>query len=384
MRILVIVSSIGKSAAGIVAEEILFNLINQNPETYIICNQKFSDRIPKENVSELQFTSIRYTKIDKSLLVITHKDWNSRSWVKKGLYEFKKIYDIFNPDVVLSFVSAYDFHVLEIGFIISKYINRPFAIHSFDSIPSPPGWGENNYLRKAIISIIKPYYEHAKFISATNETMLQYQIEILKLSVNKKICAVIYNPAKIPNTSLGPPLETNSFIYLGTLYEKRNPQLIIDIFYDYYKENRPSKFYFIGDNRCTDIKIPEEIKENVIFHNWTDNPEEFIARINTLVDIDSNIPGDVFMSSKLSQYLMYNRPILCITHHNSPAENFTKSLTQTVFCTCHIKKEILNGMRRANMVVHNDEIYKERTEVRQKLKGQNICIQLLKGLESII
>lgn len=382
MKILVVVSSIGRSAGGIVADELLYQLTRQNPETHIICNQNFSKKIPDEKVTELCLAPIHHNRKDKFFMMATNKEWNGRSWVKKGLQEFQKLKKEFNPDVVLSFISAYGFRVLELGFSISKNNSIPFAIHAVDPLPSTPAWGEHPILRKAIISIIKPYYKHASIISATNEAMLKYQLDVLNIR-SKKNTGVIYNPAKTPDKILNDPSEPNSFLYLGTLYAKRNPQLIIDTFNDFLHEVKDSKFYFVGNNRCTNLNIPEALKQRVVFVDWTENPEAYIEKTRTLVDIDANIHGDVFMSSKISQYLMYNRTVLCITPQGSPVEVFTKNLNKTVFCARHTKEDILKGMHWANMSAFNQAIFAERNEIRKEFEAEYICQQLINNVSSI-
>ncbi|MFN4299823.1 MAG: hypothetical protein ACK4EX_08860 [Thermaurantimonas sp.] len=383
MKILIIAFSIGKSAAGVVAEELFTELINQNPDVHIICNENFSKKISSDKVSQLGLKNIHHNRFDKLLLICTHFEINGWKWVSKGLSVFKKIHDNFKPDVVLCFTSAYGFRVLDLGYKIAKIYNIPLAIHSVDPNPSSSGWGENYLLRKAIVSIVKPYYQYAKFISATNEQMLSYQLEILSIKNNKNT-KVIFNPARKPLTVKSNLSEKNTFLYLGTLYEKRNPQLIIDAFLEFNKINNGSKFLFVGENKCKSLFIPQELSMNIIFNEWTSNPEIFINKSSVLVDIDANIPNDVFISSKLSQYLMYDKPILCITPIGSPSRELTKSLTQTVFCVNHNKEEILKGMQFLTNKIYDNNMFLERESIREKFSVKNITKNILEELYSIL
>lgn len=385
MNILVIVESIGKTAAGIMAEEFFSELITKNPETLIICNDAITNKIPNEKIIELRLSPIQHNRIDHFLLITTKKDWRGGVWVIKGLNKFNNLNLKFKPDIILSFISSSGFHILKLGYEISKKLIIPFAIHAVDPLPSTPSWGKNPFLRKAIMSVIKPYFEHASLISATNEAMINYQLKVLGLDKKNKNTAVIPNPSQFCKLSndKNSSRRTISFLYLGSLYLKRSAEKIIKAFINFSNKQPLTNLYFVGNISNVNKKYYSDICENIFFSDWTDNPIEYISKSDVLIDIDADIEGDVFMSSKLPFYLNIDKIVLSITPKNSPARIILENLPETTVLSEHHIKEIEKGFENSLLKSKTVFDYSERKKIRHYFSPKSIVSSFLECLEKI-
>jgi len=383
MRILLVVFDINNSATGLVINNILKSLILQNPEIAIICNKVTSKEIPSNICYEINGGNLDYDRFDKLLLVATQKNFKGLSWIYKGVQIAKKIVDSFNPEMVLVISSAYGFPVFEMGYRISRKFKIPLAIHAVDPLPSTAGWGEHQLLRKSIISIIRPYYKYASIVSSTNETMLNYQKNVIgeKYIKNSFVLPNPYSPLK---NDLTAPIEQKSFVYLGSVYGKRNIQHLIDAFTIFCDRHKDAKLYFIGPIDPGKAIISEHVADKIVLINWTDEPEIFMSKCTILVDIDADIENDVFISSKLTNYLVADRVILSISPFNSPARKLMQHLHTTVVVTADSKAEILNALEEALNKSQNLIDFDERNEMRDYLSPKAVAKNLLDNLNGVL
>ena len=199
----------------------------------------------------------------------------------------------------------------------------------------------------------------------------------------KKKTIVVYNPPESIKHNINPPIEPRSFLYLGTLYNKRNPEKIIKAFRMIQKEEPEAKLYFIGDNRCPNLDIDPD-NNAIYFIDWTDNPGEYVNRAGILLDIDANHENDVFISSKLNNYLFFDRIILCVTPNSSPSSQLVKPLYGTVITVPHDVESIYMGMKKAITKTLAGVNYSERIIIREKLSGEANAKKLLIGLSTIV
>lgn len=383
MRILLVVFDINNSATGLVINNVLKSLILQNPDIAIICNKVTSKELPANICYEINGGHLDYDRFDKLLLVATRKNFKGLSWIYKGVQIAKKVVDSFNPELVLVISSAYGFHVFELGYQISRKFNLPLAIHAVDPLPSTAGWGENQQLRKSIISIIRPYYKHAAIVSATNESMLNYQKNVIgeKYIKNSFVLPNPYIPLK---NELTVPIEQKSFVYLGSVYGKRNIQQLIDAFTVFCDRHQDARLYFVGPIDPGKATVPEHVADKIVLINWTDEPETFISKCAILIDIDAGIENDVFISSKLTNYLVADRVILSISPLNSPARKLMQHLHNTVVVTADSKPLILNALEEALNKSQNLVDFSERNEIRNYLSPGTVAKNLLDNLNSVL
>ncbi len=379
MRILVIAYNVDNSATGLVVNSLLKQIWDNSPETTVLCNKySHADKIP-EKVFEIKGNPFQYNRLAKLFLVLTNVDPNSFSWVRKGLRLGKKAVKEKRPDVILTITSAYCFPLLKLGYELSKKHKIPHFIHTVDPIPSHPGWGENYRLRNSIAKLISPYFRTAVGISATNEAMLEYQKKVVgERFINNAF--VVSNPCYQDQPVLERPVEPHSFAYLGNIYGKRNPQLLIDAFTEFASRNNKAKLYFVGHFQAGNVSIPETMRDRILITGWTDSPEEYIKKCGVLIDIDADIPGDVFMSSKLINYLSNNRMILCISPKDSPARKLLAGLPESTATCSHNFNEIVSGLNGLISMDFNNQLFAERISIRESFKPASVVSKFIKEL----
>jgi hypothetical protein len=84
-----------------------------------------------------------------------------------------------------------------------------------------------------------------------------------------------------------------------------------------------ARLIFVGSSiNLSDYSIPENKYNNFKVVDWTDIPEKYIEESDILLDYNANIENDVFISSKLTKYIGYNRKILVLSGDNSAPKQF--------------------------------------------------------------
>jgi glycosyltransferase involved in cell wall biosynthesis len=219
---------------------------------------------------------------------------------------------------------AIPIRLLRLGYKLAKLYEIPFIVHATDPLPSPVPWGEKSIYRKAVLKAIKPFYSKADLISATNPLMLDYQLNALKLQYKKSF--VLYNPTGVFKEFNSLAIKKNTFLYLGSLYGKRNPEVLIDMFIILLDTIADAKLIFVGSAiSLSDYSIPRDKLKNFKVVGWTDNPEKHIEEAEILLDYNANIENDVFIASKLTKYVGYNRKILALSGKHSAPEDFIEN-----------------------------------------------------------
>lgn len=372
MNILIIVQEIGNSAAGLVTENLLKGWFDSDNNVRVICKKNNNQSFSKSEIIIVDEMIYPRTAIWKILMILTTKEWTVRGWVKKAIATYEKVFLDFKPQVILAMSSAANYAPFELGYRISKKHHIPLALHAFDPIPSTIGWGENKYYRRAMASCVNPFYNHSTWISATNQSMLNYQLNTVGIRGNK-VTFVIENPSDKIDYNLNETTKNFNFIYLGNLYNKRNPQNLISAFSEYCVKNQSAHLFFIGKvSPNLTINIPDSVKNNIHFEGWTDNPQKYIEQASVLIDIDADLENDVFISSKLTNYLGVNRLILCITPPNSPASQFLDKINDSVLVCNSEKFLILKALKECESISISTLNYRDRKEVRNRLEVDTI------------
>lgn len=209
--------------------------------------------------------------------------------------------------------------LMRLGQKLSKKFNIPYLLHATDPLPSPKEWGEKEIYRKAVIKAISPFYKKADLISASNPVMLDYQLKSLGLIQKKSF--VLYNPLSEWKELDEKKIVKNSFLYLGSVYGKRDPHVLIKTFLSLLEKVPDARLVFVGSRiNLGNFEIPPKSRSNFVSIDWTEDVEKYIQEAEVLIDYNANIQGDVFLSSKLSKYIGYNRKILVIcTKSSAPA-----------------------------------------------------------------
>lgn len=380
IKVLVICDVIGRSAAGIVVENLLSYLDSSKKiELVIIANRNFSIK----SYQDLRLIGLKRTEINfkyKLRLILTRKEPGSNNWVKMG---FQKLGHT-KVDAMMAISSAYSFRPFQLAYEISKSKNVPYIIHALDPLPSVKGWGENPLLRFAILRAVKPYYTQSSIISASNKQMVEYQTNLLCLSEHRQ--TYFYNPilSELRYKSLHgfDPKQSLKLLFLGTLYDKRSPLSLLEAIEKINDLGINVSISFVGHIYSDSIKDLINNCDFAFCFTFQEGPELFVEESHILIDIDADISNDVFISSKLNFYVNIDKPILCITPPRSPTCRFVENCNDSIFVANNNVRSIYDSIL---YMMNIDKFhYSNRANLRDEISLINVGKKIEDNLDSLI
>lgn len=345
MKILIFASNIGKTAPGIVFEK-LINGLSQMHQIDVV-TESMDSKFELEKVNEIieikkNYLHPRIFKLFISWLNISPVDWY---WSKRAIKNLVKK-NKSNYDLIFCFISFHHYASLLAGIRYSEKIGRKLAVYSVDAIPAPLGWSKDNGYYKSVKRMMELLLSKADFFFSANQQMLDYQLTVFKPKASI-ITGVIYNPndGKLKNIEHDKNV-SNTFLYTGGIYGVRKPIYILQAFSRLLNDYPNCILEFVGSH------IPEKYltefngyKEGkVIIHPHVRDLHPFYQRAKALIDIDGDIPNDVFLSSKIVNYLEVNRIIISETGPDSPSRNIFRDIPSILQCD-HNSESLYKAMR---------------------------------------
>lgn len=345
MKILVIVSNVGKTAPGIVFERLIEGL-TEGHEIDVVAAKLDSVAGSAARVTEISERTIhpRVSKWLIGVLGISPLDW---LWSRRvaGTLKGRKFGGY---DLVFSFISFHHYAPLLAGAYCAKVYGAKLAVYSVDAIPAPVGWSKEDAYFRSVKALVRRLLPKADFFFSANRQMLEYQLNLFKPK-ESVITGVVYNPnsGKIRYFDSKSRIE-NVFLYTGGIYGVRTPKYVLGAFLELLKVHPESTLEFVGS------RIPEhyfgeygeEERKKVIIHPFTNDLTPFYERATALIDIDADIEDDVFLSSKIVNYIAINRLIISETGRNSPSREIFRGIGSILQCD-HNSKELFEAMLHA-------------------------------------
>jgi hypothetical protein len=328
---------------------------NKNPEGIVA--RKLADGFIKNNVlvdvitikdADFPCNGIKYIiqgntnelsqKLGKRLIGIERRDI-----VKAILNRISnKNINLKNYDVI--FTRSEPFYLHNVG-KYAKTISKDICwIASFGDPVYLNPYNTNNLLKKIIIKRMEmDIWTKADVVTHTNKSAID---EYKKLGFTDGNAVVLTNPYQEDESiEVPPPLDNKkikstedaiNYAYIGSLYGKRTPEplfkylekcrhkyklYLIGAVRNSYYESRfgvLNKFLFNRDiHKITDYIRKYKLEANVEILPFMSQSElnNFIQnKVDVLVNIDANINGkNIFLSSKIVEYLRYNLPILNVS-----------------------------------------------------------------------
>ena len=382
MRILVITMKIGESAVGIIFENLISGLSKLNEIDVLTSDDNSSINLP--SVSDIIFSKKisvhpRITKLLISLFGVDPFDcyWG---WKAKKLMEAKgkKHYDI-----ILSFFCNHYYASIIAGKYISENYKTKYAVHTLDAVPNPLGWSKNNSHYRNIMKLMSKYLQNVDALFSTNEQMLNYQ---LKTFTAKKglIKDVIYNPGQGVKVFPVPEFEIDSFIFTGGIYGVRKSIYLLKAFEKLLETNPNSKLIFVGTKLLPDSFgfLKSLTKDKIKIVPFTRALDSYYECATALIDIDADIENDVFLSSKITTYMMINRIIICETGLNSPARHLFKNKGSIMLCN-HDSDQLFNAMRKS-IILKKSVSFEDRKETIKLFQMDRIIGHLNNSLMQLL
>lgn len=372
MRFLIICEFIGKNAPGIVFEKLILGLSKYHEVTVISTNATYLNT-KAENIVTLDVPKIQIpNKLVKFSFKNFSKNFIDEYWsmnIKSALNRSK----LESFDFIFSFISNYQYGPIVAGNLLSKNYGLKHLVYSVDGIPAPIGWLQDEKLLKAKIRFIKKELSKVDGFFSANEKMLKYQLKFFTPKAGF-FSNVIYNPTdeNIVNKIFAKKDSVVRFVYAGGIYGPRKVTYILKAFEEYVKENKNTSFEFVGtiiDESLLNY-FTSETRERIKFHRFTKDLSEYFQSATALIDIDADLDDDIFLSSKVINYLPIPRIIISETGLNSPSHVLFKNIPSIIQCD-HNSGELLLAMRKVDELSKSAD-YSDRKHVLAKFQIDNI------------
>ena len=343
MKIIVISKNVGRTTPGIVTERLIKGLSQSHELDILTVDYDPSMDLDKVN-RVIKYKYREMTKpLSKLFISIFSADPLDLFFAKKAIAQCDNKYDL-----ILSLISSNHYASLMIGNKLAKKITVKHFAHFLDAIPAPGGWLKNDYFFKGLQRFISKNLSQVDGLFSTNQKMLDYQLATFKHRDNL-ISGVNYNPSSGKMEYYDYCRNgKNSFLFTGGLYGPRKPDYVLGAFKQILKEYPDSTLEFVGSKLpidCLSIFSSDE-REKIIIHPFTKDLTDYYRRATALIDIDSDLPGDVFLSSKIINYLTINRTIISETGDNSPSSELFKGVSSILQCG-HSVDELAAAMKEA-------------------------------------
>lgn len=353
MKILVITSNVGRTAPGIVFERLIHGL---------------AERHDLDLLAEDYDPSLDFSGVIKNLLIIKKRKLHPRIfkafislfgldpfdilWKRKAIRRLKSL-DV-KYDVIFSLISFHHYSPLITGYALATNLkNVKFIVYSVDAIPAPLGWSKNDAYFKSVRKLMSNYNTKTDVFFSANEQMLEYQLSLLNVKSDFK-SQVLYNINFGDKLNLNKPsLSQTTFLYTGGIYQVRKVDYILEAFERYREIDPSSRFVFVGSNLPEDIlnSLDEDTRKSIEIHPFTRDLTNYYNEATALIDIDADLKDDVFLSSKIVNYLNINRYIISETGSNSPSRHLFKGIDSIIQCD-HNVNELYNAMLKVKSHAH--------------------------------
>lgn len=337
-KILVIASDDAQTAPGKVFHTYI-NQLRKNIDIDVIITNDIKKNIIYANLHP------RITSLSINIFNLNVFDFSLAKKISREI--LKKDYDI-----VFSMMSSGNFLPLYIGSLIKKQNESiQWLNYCVDAIPPPKGWELSNWHRHSLKKMFRNQLKMCNKVYASNSVMLEYQLALLG-KCYKGNHGVLFTLPDIEDFTYLSNSNSSSFniLYTGGLYQARKIDKLLIAIDRLVREGINIKLDLVGTDPLSvpllPLNLSEDTVKSVVFHPYTSNLISHYETADLLIDIDAEIKNDVFISSKFFNYIMVNRPVLCITSKNSPVTNLVHDKNITgVYISQHDSEELYKYLK---------------------------------------
>ncbi len=367
-KILLVGELYGVGAPGLVAENICFGL-SKYAKSIDVLTADYSPRKYEPN-GEIYEYKIPFRKYIRKY--ISHIFYNVKYYFWKNAFQ---IIDFSQYDLIFLLVSmTYDLP-LNVSALNFKD-KRPVILAYFvDAIPPPSPYFEGERQRSRITKYVNLKLKNVDKIYSTSKEMSDFQASIIK---EKSIeFSELFNPSAISELiSFNTSKKNRSFVYAGSVYYPRNLNYILDALAIVNKKYSDVKLIFVGADVA---KLPQSklkaLSNNVEILPYTQDLVPIYEKSIALLDINCDVKKDIYMSSKLTSYFPFCKPIICESTFGSPARRVFANLETVIHCG-HNAKELANAMLK---VIETEKSwdYSERESILKDLSISSVTKKII-------
>ena len=381
-RSLIIVMDLTSSAAGIVYKR-LIHAMQKYKEYDVLCpsvddyaRQSFNILPCKQykrlhyRLSTLFFNGLDYILMDKL-------------WTHINKRNVLNLFDENHYDSIISFVYGGNTAPLILGNIIKNRLNLPWVVYSVDALPTPISWTNNFKQFNGLYKHLERYILSADALYWANPIMKEYEEKLFE-KYNGKY-GIVLTPGEDRVENNLDHIKENSpiFLYAGQIYGPRKIDALLSGFDKYLKVEPNAKLIFVGhcgENNFTHF-YRLVLDRHIEIYPFSNDVEYYYQRADILIDINADVENDVFLSSKICNYLSYDKPILTISQEGSPVRNMMSGYNTIVHCH-HDDNEVLVAMQQAVYCMRH---YKDdREDLRLRFSALSIAKEFCDDIDKII
>lgn len=366
MKILITTSDVGDTAPGIVFERLIRGLSEIHDIDVLTANYNPSDVLNRVNKIFKYSFKEKYPRFSKLLISYLGIKPIDTINAKKAA----KLCDT-NYDIIFSLISFNHYISFIAGTIVAEKYNIKHLAYSVDAIPAPIGWSSKS-LNHGTKRFISKYFSKTDGFFSSNSQMLDYQLSFFKKK-ESFISGIIYTPS-IGKPFVTPDLNNSTYIFLytGGIYGLRKINYLIDAFRRIITKYPDCTLEFVGTvfPKKEFSNLTQFERAKISIHPFTNDLSEYYTKATALIDIDADKADDIYLSSKISNYLTINRIIISETGINSPARLLFKNIPSIIQCN-HNVDEIYNALEIAIKNCKSMD-YHDRIEVMKLFNMDNI------------
>lgn len=353
-RYLILTENLGKTAPGLVFERLVREIALRH-DVVVACLNDYTNEMSINIHSgsglgvHSHLTPRTQARLSKLSLSLVGDDWGARlnalileKVLNKGMGSGAGF------DYVLSLISfRHTSPLLLAERLVQRGVGEKSIAYFVDAIPAPLGWSVNNLEFRGLQRYSARRIKRLDALFSSNAQMLEYQLSLVS-DVTHLCTGVLYNPiSSMEKIFPFPSTKKINFLYAGSLYGKRTPKYLLDALKKVLKQNDKVHLVFVGSNiesqYLSDLNDVE--RAHVDIKPFASDLDSYYRDAVALVDIDADMCDDVFLSSKVTNYLPVNRIILSETGRNSPASRLFRGVKSIVQCG-HDSDEIAKSMLR--------------------------------------
>lgn len=355
-RYLILTENLGKTAPGLVFERLVREIASRHEVVVVCLNDYTNDESINilsrsglgvhSNLATRTPTQVRLSKLSLSFV---SDDWGARlNAAALGKVLNQRTDSRVKFDYVFSLVSfRHTSPLLLAERLIRQGVGEKNIAYFVDAIPAPLGWSANNLEFRGLQRFSARRIKKLDVLFSSNAQMLEYQLSFVNDAAH--LCAgVLYNPINSAKKIFPTPSKNQyNFLYAGGLYGKRTPKHLLDALKKVLKTNDKVYLVFVGSTLDSqEISALNDVeKAHVIIKPFASDLDPYYHDAVALVDIDADMSDDVFLSSKVTNYLPVNRIILSETGKNSPASRLFGGMQSILQCA-HDSDQIAESMLR--------------------------------------
>ena len=263
-----------------------------------------------------------------------------------------------------------------VGADLRKLYHIKTLMHFTDPIPAPVPHITEGSVREKLSKKADYIIKNSDFVSFGTQQMLDYQKTLSKYLDNKRV--FVSPDAASSDTIKFTSFQSGFFIltYLGSISGTRSSKNLFEAIKTLNSDGKKISLKIYSKR-----PIGEPVCEGVNYVGSTDNVQKALVESNCYVDIDGNDTPPVFISSKLKDYLINNRPIISITPIGSPSQVLLNNLKTVQVCQDE-KEQIIRCIENLYLKNIENAEYIERTAIVEQFSPKRIANQIISVLKN--